>query len=175
MKGIGNMRANTKKWFGWFFLCSLSASLLPAVDASGAGLSSQETVAKAPGTILSETQRDLGNGYLEVRRSQVNSPGHWEGIGHFGFVYFKEEKLCQCGPAEIKVSPNGELAVYVDEKSGALTLFRADSRSKQLLSERYIGHPVAADWQLADRRVVLTLENSINGQSTISKLTVSLN
>jgi hypothetical protein len=168
------MRANRKKSPGWFFLCLLSASFLPLVDASGTGQSSQEAVAKAPGTVLSETKRDLGGGYVEVRRSQVNPPGHWEGIGHFGFVYFKEEKLCQCSPVEIKISPNGELAVYVDEQSGSLTLFRAATRSRKLLSERYIGHPIAAEWLLSKRLVVLTLENSVNGQSTTSRRTASL-
>lgn len=50
-----------------------------------------ESVLPPPGTILSETKRDLGQGYFDVKRSQVNPPGHWEGIGHFGFVFYREQ------------------------------------------------------------------------------------
>jgi hypothetical protein len=112
--------------------------------------------------------------YFEIKRSEVNSPGHWEGVGHFGFVYFKEQKLCQCGSGEVKVSPNGKFAVYVDEQNGRLTLFRAETRSRELLSGRYIGHPSVADWKLANRRAVLSIENNLNGQSKVSKRIVPL-
>lgn len=171
---MDNMRTNAKKWCKWFFFSSICAGILPSADAGEVGQRLQETVLQAPGTILSETKRDLGNGYVEIKRSEVNPPGHWEGVGHFGFVYFKEEMLCQCGSDEVKASPNGKFAVYVDEKNGRLTLFRAETRSRKLLSKRYIGYPRVADWELASQRIVLSIENNRNRQSTVSKRIVLL-
>lgn len=133
-----------------------------------------ESVLPPPGTILSETKRDLGQGYFDVKRSQVNPPGHWEGIGHFGFVFYREQKLCQCGEAEVSISPQGEFAVFVDEKSGALTLFHAATGSRQRLSEAYIGRPHSSDWQLSHRRVIVTLEKYDNDRRSTSKLTIPL-
>ena len=66
--------------------------------------------------VLSEANKDIGFGYLEVSRSQKNPPGHWEGIGHFTFFYYKDKALSQTDTYSI--SPSGEYALFQDGPSG---------------------------------------------------------
>jgi hypothetical protein len=142
-------------------------------DARGTGRKPEDPTSAPPGTVLSESKRDLGNGYLEIRRSQVNPPAHWEGIGHFTFIYFGERKLCQCDVDEVQISPKGKFALFVPQ-SGQLTLFNAATKSGKRLTKRYEGMPIAADWQLSQRRVAVTLEKYVDGRSKKSTLTIPL-
>lgn len=66
---MDNMRTNAQKWCKWFFFSAIAAGMLPSADAGEVGQRLEETVLRAPGTILSETKRDLGNGYVEIKRS----------------------------------------------------------------------------------------------------------
>jgi hypothetical protein len=142
-------------------------------DARGAGQTPEDPRSKPAGTILFESRRDLGNGYLEIRRSQVNPPGHWEGIGHFDFVYFRDQKLCQCDLGEVQISPQGEFALFV-ARDGRLTLFSAGTKAGRRLTRQFEGTPISAEWQLSQRRVAVTLEKYVDGHSKKSKLTVHL-
>lgn len=126
----------------------------------------------ASGAILSEESRPIVRDFREVRRSQVNPPGHFEGIGHFVFVYYKDEKLCQCRPREVAISPDGDLAIFTEASSGKLMLFRATSRTRKELTSEFVGYPTDASWGTA--RVIVTLENYENGVATYKTLAVSL-
>jgi hypothetical protein len=128
----------------------------------------------APGTVLGEASRSIGHSFREVQRSEVNPPRQFEGIGHFVFVYYKNEKLCQCGKEEIAISPNGEYAIFADVSTGKLILFHAASRSRREITQEFAGYPKAASWDLAARRAVVTLEKYENGVGSIHKLTVPL-
>ena len=161
-----------RRYFCVYLSCVISVCVPIMVDAKGQDQSPRDPPAP-PGTILSETTRDLGNGYREVHRSEVNPPGGFEGIGHFGFMYFQDQKLCQCGSREIAISPGGEFAVYA-QSGGSLVLFDSRTGSTKTLSKGYIGKPTAAVWLLSDNRVSLTLEKYVNDQPTISKLDVAL-
>ena len=47
--------------------------------------------------VLSEASKELGSGFREVTRSVENPPGSFEGVGHFRFLYFREQELGQHG------------------------------------------------------------------------------
>jgi hypothetical protein len=119
-----------------------------------------------PGTILSESSRSMGHGYREVNRSVVNPPGGFEGIGHFGFVFYGDHKLCQCDYSDVAISPDGKVAIFVEE-SGRLVLFRAATRSQKQLSKDYAGIPKAAAWDISGQRVTLTLEKRVGARNEI--------
>jgi hypothetical protein len=125
-----------------------------------------------PGTVLSEGSKELGFGFREVHRSKVNSPGQFEGVGHFSFVYFGDELLCQCNHTEIVISPDGKRSIFVNAEDGKLTLFESTSHKRRLLSQQFIGHPARAEWREAE--VVLTLVRYENGATLKSTLNISL-
>ena len=111
-----------------------------------------------PGTVLTETWKNVGHGYREVARSQVNPAGAFEGIGHFSFVYYGDEKLCQCSASEISVSPDGAFAVFTDVHDGKLMLFASGSHTRTVLSETFVGYPESTTWSLAERRAEIKLK-----------------
>lgn len=125
-----------------------------------------------PGQVLSEKSKDLGNGYREVARSQVNSPEHWEGVGHFVFIYFKEKRLCQCSANEISVSPNGRFAVFVDDEKGELTLFNSATSTTRTLTNHYMGTPYSAEWDLTGERAVVRVRKWINNKNSYEQTEV---
>ena len=159
--------------FSHFCLGILVLAVAFGFDARGEGQTPEDPLSKPAGTVLSEAKRDLGNGYLEIRRSEVNPPDHWEGVGHFTFVYFGNEKLCQCDGGEVQISPHGKLALFV-ARDGKLTLFSAGTKSAKWLTEQYEGRPISAEWQLSRGRVEVTLEKYVDGRSKKSKLTFQL-
>lgn len=108
-----------------------------------------------PGQVLSEETVDLGNGYREVARSQVNPPGHWEGMGHFVFVYFKDQRLCQCDAKEIAISPDGRYVVFVGQEDGKLMLFDSAASVSSSVTDEYVGTPYSASWDLKNKRIVV--------------------
>src|SRR5882762_4513495 len=102
-----------------------------------------------PGQVLTEKSSDIGNGYRQVSRSQVNPADHWESVGHFVFVYFKDRRMCQCSADEVSFAPDGRFAVFVDETNGQLMLFNAATSVMNSLSDKYIGDLYAGEWDLA--------------------------
>jgi hypothetical protein len=122
--------------------------------------------------VLSESSQSLSHGFREVTRSKVNQAGHWEGIGHFSYVYYKDEKLCQCGRSEVSISTTGSHAIFVDTSTGKLILFQAGTRVRTELSKKYIGHPKSATWE--GGRVKVTVERYDDGRSSVRALTIQL-
>ena len=106
---------------------------------------------------MAERWADLGFGFKEVARSQVNPPGAFEGIGHFVFVYFGEEELCQCSRREVAMAPDGSRLLYTDVVGGKLMLFSVTGRSRVALTQEFVGYPTSAVWDLAAKKVVVTL------------------
>jgi hypothetical protein len=124
-----------------------------------------------PGTVLSESSNDIGLGYREVAQSKVNGLGSFEGVGHFTYVYYRAELLCQCGRGEIAISPNGAHAIFV-EGNGKLILFRSATGSRQTISEVFVGHPTRAEWEA--EKAVVTLERYEHGKAEKGMLHVRL-
>lgn len=130
------------------------------------------TALPPPGTIVSEHTKNMGLGYREVSRSIVNRSNHWEGIGHFSFVYYKDMELCQCSNYEVLISPDGLHAVFVEPNSGKLILFRVRTGARIVLSRKYIGHPKSATWEKG--RVVITVEKSRSNSTTTKTINAAL-
>jgi hypothetical protein len=128
-----------------------------------------------PGDVLSEKSTEIAHGYRQIARSQVNPPGHWEGVGHFVFVYFNDKRLCQCSADEIAIAPNGRYAVFVDETSGWLMLFDATTSKQQPLTDHYVGTPYASEWDLAGKRAVVQVRKWIKEKNDYERHPVSLN
>lgn len=150
------------------FVCAQSSFAADEVPLGGG------STLPPPGTIVAEYSRALGHGFREVARSQVNPPGHFEGIGHFVFIYFENEELCQCGKGEIVISPDGSYAIFSDVNGGLLTLFRTRSRSRKELTKVFLGYPKSATWDLSTERVVVTLERYENGVPSVQTIQLHL-
>ena len=102
----------------------------------------------APGTVIHQSARALKNGFFDVSKSVVNSSDHWEGIGHFGHIYYDKTEICQCSEFDTAISPNGKYIVYFSNKKGKLELYNTHSKRITILSEKYLGYPNSADWEL---------------------------
>lgn len=154
-------------------LCAAAVLLLPTyvLSVGEADPPKKEILPKA-GTVLSEESKRLGHGYRLVYRSQVNSPGLFEAVGHFAFAYYKEEKLCQCDEREIAISPTGAHAIFTDVSTGKLILFREASRTRTALTTTFAGYPIGAVWEAG--HVMVTLETYRNGAAVISKRAFAL-
>ena len=79
-------------------------------------------VAVASAQVVSETSRDLGFGFREVHREEKMPPTFWEGVGYFGFLYYKDHELCQC--SSYSIAPSGRYALFQDA-TGDIVLFVA--------------------------------------------------
>ncbi len=110
-----------------------------------------------PGQVLDQSSDSLGHGYREVSRSVVNGPGHWEGIGHFSYVYFRRDQLCRCSSSDVVIESSGHYAAYVDSDTRTLMLFNSRTRERVALSEEFVGLPTSGAWDLDSGTVLLTL------------------
>jgi len=98
------------------------------------------------GDVVFEAKRGRKQGYVEIFRSIVNPSTHWEGVGHFSFVYFKKFEICQCSLKEVVISPRGRYLVFV-ARDGTLSVFDSKSSRVERLSEGYIGYPISIEWK----------------------------
>jgi hypothetical protein len=126
----------------------LSAAVLFVVSLGSAAHAAQR--------VLSETSRELGFGFRAVTRSVENPPSSFEGIGHFGFLYFREQELSQANI--YSVSPSGRYVVYQDGPSGDIVLFSANSRKTRVV-QKYPGALVADfKWSKGEKEVTVAIE-----------------
>jgi len=112
--------------------------------------------ANAKPRVLSERSQDLGFGFREVTRSVENPPGSFEGVGHFGFLYFRDQELSQHGTYSI--SPSGRYLVYQDGPSGDIVLFAAASRKTRVV-QKWPGALVAEfKWGKEEKEVTISID-----------------
>jgi hypothetical protein len=125
-----------------------------------------------PGTVVHQSSTKLGNGFYDVTKSIVNSAGHWEGVGHFGYIYHNKNKICQCGKFDTVISPNGKYIVYYSNQNDALELYNTDSKEVTVLQDEYMGYPETAEWSLESNEVTIYLSDSNRPKN--EALTISL-
>jgi hypothetical protein len=105
--------------------------------------------------VLQENTSWLGSGFRIVHRSQVNGPGSVEGVGHFSFVYFGGQLLCQCGSGSFFISPSGASAIFTGA-GGVTTLFRTKKRTTKALTSGFVSSIRSVEWnEPADKAVVV--------------------
>jgi len=126
----------------------------------------------APGTVIHQSSRELDHGFYDVSKSIVNSAGHWEGIGHFGYVYHGKTKICQCSDGQTVISPNGKYIVYYSNQNDALELYAVDSKKVKVLQDEYMGYPDTAEWSLETNTAIIYLSDSNRPKN--KALTISL-
>ncbi len=143
-----------------FAICQMVLGYL-LVSCSSAAENSDPSKWK-PGQVLSEKTINLGNGYKEVHRSVVNPPGHWEGVGHFSYVYFKDKPLCQCSRNEVVISPDGSYAIFAEETDGNLMLLDARNLVSRALTTEFIGLPDSASWDMKGGKVVVSVKKWVS-------------
>lgn len=124
--------------------------------------------------VLRESSRQISHGFREVHRSEVNPPGHWEGVGHFVFVYFKTKQLCQCSSNEFFISPTGQYAIYINDKTGVVILFNSGSEQTKTLTTKFIALLARVDWQESLRKAVVFFQTGKSGERELAPLQVSL-
>ena len=150
------------------FLVSCSSNPHKDIDRTDENIGKLEA-----GTIIHQRSRELGNGFFEVSRSQVNSPDHWEGIGHFSFIFYQNKELCQCSEYQVVISPEGKYAIYYSNQRSKLELFNVRSEETIMLSDKFIGYPQSGEWDFEEKTAIVKLQNSPNG-NTNREIEISL-
>jgi hypothetical protein len=111
------------------------------------------SVASAAPPVTTETSRDVGFGFREVLRDEPNPPGAFEAVGHFRFLYYRDQQLSQFDIYSI--APTGRYAVFQDGPSGDIVLFVTKSRNRRVL-RKYPGALVTRlTWEHGEHAVIL--------------------
>lgn len=127
------------------------------------------------GQVLSESIQDLSAGFGLVHREIVNPAAHWEGVGHFSFVYFHDKRLCQCGHGDFSISPSKQYAVLHDGPTGKLLLFNTLTERITEVTKEYVGSPNAFTWNEEKGAVVVTFDQGLkNGYKDAAPLSIRL-
>jgi hypothetical protein len=107
--------------------------------------------------VLQESSSSLGSGFRIVHRSQVNGPGSFEGVGHFSFVYFGDQLLCQCGSGSFFISPSGASAIFTGAE-GVTTLFRTKARTSTASTAGFVSSIRRVEWNEPAGKAVVVFE-----------------
>ena len=127
------------------------------------------------GQVLSESTQNLDGGFLLVRREVVNPPKHWERVGHFSFLYFRQRQLCQCSHGDFSIAPSNRYALVQDGPTGKLLLFNAQTERMTEATTKYVGSPQSFRWDEAKRSVtVMFYQRLNNGYKDAAPLSIPL-
>lgn len=109
-----------------------------------------ESTVNPPKALVIERTTELGFGFrLLVVAESVNVS--FESIGHFEYLYYRDQRLCSSGTTS--VSPSGNYAIYEDGHSGILFLFRTSDRKITQLTPNYIAYVDSFKWHEEARTV----------------------
>lgn len=128
---------------------------------------------RKPGDVVLEGVQERKQGYVEVFRSIVNSPSHWEGIGHFEFVYYGTHRICQCSLDEVVISPKGRYLVFV-APDGPLNVFDSKELISHKLTEEYVGYPKSVVWQFLNAPLKISVIDLDTEVETMIEVNVKL-
>lgn len=151
-----------KRMFSCFLLSTLAACTTVSSEQSNSTTAEKiafDVKERDRGRIVDESFEPIGHDFYDVSRSIENSPSHWEGIGHFGYIFYKQREICRCSPYNTSISPDGQYLLFANQsKGGALEVFDSDSLSTNALSNNYVGYPVSAEWSSDGASVLVTLD-----------------
>ena len=85
------------------------------------------------GDALSQSVREIGDGFYVVTKSVVNPPEHWEGIGHFGYIYFGDTEICRCKFETVSLSSDKKFITYRKNRSGAYERLNLDTGERTFI------------------------------------------
>lgn len=152
----------------YFFIISLSFMMNVANGFS-------DSMNSKTGQIISENEETLGGGFKLVNRAIANPPEHWEGVGHFSFLYFHDRNLCQCGPGDFSISPSKRYAIFKDGSTGNLFLFDAQIAYAEKITQEYIGIPQTYTWNESKGSIIVEFyKESHNKSQEIQTLNIPL-
>jgi hypothetical protein len=136
-------------------------------------LASLLSVGIAGAQVLSERTQDLGYGFRLVARSQANPPGHWEGIGHFSFLYYRDSQLCQCGHIDFSIAPSGDYAIYAGSEK--VMLFNRATQARTVVSRpEFVGSIEKVEWSESSGTAKVSFYQNIPGHKNVAPVTVRL-
>lgn len=109
-----------------------------------------------------ERDVDLGSGFHQVTMTE---PSHSSsaGTGHFDYLYFNNQRICQLGTCSI--SPSGKFAIYQDGPSGGLFLFKPGEGLPIQLVQDVAAAVDSFEWHEAARYVVVRFANGVRPQT----------
>ena len=90
------------------------------------------------------SETNLGEGFIERRYEVDMPPDHWEAIGHYSTVFYKEKELGMLDG--FAISPTKKYAIYTKSKEGRLFIFDISKRAeKRVLIDEYC-YPSCEKW-----------------------------
>jgi hypothetical protein len=98
---------------------------------------------------------DLGSGFRRVVIAEA-AKSSFESVGHFGYLYYKDLRLCRVG--NCSVSPSGKFAIYQDGPSGIVFLFRREDAKVTRLTNKFIAYANSFDWHESENLVDVYFE-----------------
>ncbi len=139
------------------------------------GASERKPSMERSGRVLAERKMEMGSGFSLVGRSIQMPSTHWEAIGHFSFLYFRDRLLCECSTGDFSISPSGHYALVQDGPSGKLFLFSVKQQSLSEVTKKYIGSPRSFYWDERKRVVTIAFhQNLANGYPNAKPISVVL-
>jgi len=101
--------------------------------------------ATALAEVISEQSTDVGFGFREVYQQVKMPKEHWEGVGHFRFLYFKDVKLSQT--THYLISSDGSFVVFTDGPTGNVKVFYPSSRMSITLEQYVKGNGIPISYK----------------------------
>jgi len=126
------------------------------------------------GTVLSEQSKDVGGGFRLVRQAIVLGPAAEgsisEGVGHFIFLFYGDEKLSQTDM--YSVSPSGEYALFQDGPTGKVILVKPKNKSVKPVVPEFRGLVSDFAWDEKKNEAVIKFEKSekTSGEGLIQRV-----
>ncbi|MBT1449511.1 hypothetical protein KJ365_01345 [Glaciecola sp. XM2] len=111
-------------------LCQVQLSLI-----TGLALSLLLLVTPAFSEVVSEQSEPLGFDFRELTQSKRMPPEHFEAIGHFTYLYFKNIRISQT--SDYVISSTGQFVVYSDGETGHVKVFYPSTKISMIL-EAYV-------------------------------------
>ncbi len=93
------------------------------------------TVTFAPPIPEVEGLEDLGFGFRMVGTMEAVRTD-FESLGHFGYLYYHDQRLCDLG--RYSVSPSGNYVIFQEGSSGNLFLYRRADGQRTQLTRKFV-------------------------------------
>jgi len=156
-----------------FILITLFLSACQTSSPRNIDIDYEKWDSQLPGTVVKQSSEKLEYGFYDVSKSIVNFSSHWEGVGHFGYIYYRNIEVCKCSNYDTVISPNGEFIIYHSQKNNRLEIFKTSSKEVSELSKLYIGYPKSAKWDLNGKTASISLSKPPN--EATEEIQISLN